>query len=132
MSKYNKEGYLDLTPYHALRSIGSKGFRPLVYICSPYRGDIKENVRNARAFSRFAVEKNTIPFTPHLLFPQFMDDEDKVERELAMFMNTIFLRKCQEVWVLDEYISEGMSEEIRLAQKYKKKIKYFTLEEVLN
>lgn len=132
MNKYNKEGYLDLTPYHALRSIESKRFRPLVYICSPYRGDIKENVRNARAFSRFAVDKNTIPFTPHLLFPQFMDDEDKVERELAMFMNTVFLRKCQEVWVLDGHISEGMSEEIRLAKKYKKKIKYFTIEEVLN
>lgn len=132
MSKYNKEGYLDLTPYYALRKIRSRGFRPLVYICSPYRGEVEENVKNARAFSRFAVDKNTIPFTPHLLFPQFMDDDDEGERDLAMFMNTIFLRKCQEIWVLDGYISEGMSEEIKLAEKYKKEIRYFTLEEVLN
>lgn len=130
MNKYNPEGYLDLTPYYALRKIRSEGFRPLVYICSPYRGDIEENVKNARAFSRFAVDKNVIPFTPHLLFPQFMDDEE--ERELAMFMNSIFLRKCQEIWVLDGYISEGMKEEIKLAEKYKKTIRYFTLEEVLN
>lgn len=131
MSKYNKEGYLDLTPYYALRKIHPGGYRPLVYICSPYRGDVKENVKRARAFSRFAVEENTIPFTPHLLFPQFMDDDNKKERELAMFMNTIFLRKCQEIWVLDDYISDGMDEEIKLAQKYNKKIRYFTIEEVL-
>lgn len=134
MSKYNEEGYLDLTAYQALRNINKKAFRPLVYICSPYRGnreEIKENVKNARAFSRFAVEKDTIPFTPHLLFPQFMDDGDKAERELAMFMNTIFLRKCQEIWVLDGYISQGMSAEIKLAEEHNKKIRYFTIEEVL-
>lgn len=135
MSKYNEEGYLDLTAYQALRNINKKGFRPIVYICSPYRGsreEIKENVRNARAFSRFAVDKNTIPFTPHLLFPQFMDDRDMKERELAMFMNTVFLRKCQEIWVLDDYISEGMDEEMRLAKRYNKIIRFFSLEEVLN
>lgn len=135
MSKYNEEGYLDLTVYKALRNISKRGFRPLVYICSPYRGstkEIKENVRKARAFSRFAVDKNTIPFTPHLLFPQFMDDGDKKERELAMFMNTVFLRKCQELWVLDGHISEGMDEEIKLAKKHNKIIRYFTIEEVLN
>lgn len=132
MSKYNKEGYLDLTAYHALSNIRSEGFRPLVYICSPYRGEVEENVKNARAFSRFAVDKNAIPFTPHLLFPQFMDDDNDKERDLAMFMNTIFLRKCQEIWVLDGYISKGMSEEIKLAEKYRKTIRYFSLEEVLN
>ncbi|WP_096636183.1 DUF4406 domain-containing protein [Clostridium cochlearium] len=130
MNKYNPEGYLDLTPYYALSKIRSEGFRPLVYICSPYRGDTEENVKNARAFSRFAVDKNAIPFAPHLLFPQFMDDDK--ERDLAMFMNSIFLKKCQEIWVLDEYISEGMREEIKLAEKYRKTIRYFTLEEVLN
>lgn len=132
MNKYNQEGYLDLTPYHALSNIRSEGFRPLVYICSPYRGDIEENTKKARAFSRFAVDKKAIPFTPHLLFPQFMDDDNEKERDLAMFMNSIFLRKCQEIWVLDGYISEGMSEEIKLAEKYRKTIRYFTLEEVLN
>lgn len=132
MSKYNKEGYLDLTAYHALKNINTKGYRPLVYICSPFRGDTKVNTENARVFSRFALDKNTIPFAPHLLFPQFMDDDNKEERNLAMFMNTILLRKCQEIWVLDGYISEGMSEEIKLAEKYKKKIRYFSLEEVLN
>ena len=109
MNKYNKEGYLDLTAYHALSNIRLEGFRPLVYICSPYRGEVEENVKNARGFSRFAVDKNAIPFTPHLLFPQFMDDDNDKERDLAMFMNTIFLRKCQEIWVLDGYISKGLS-----------------------
>ena len=131
MNKYNQSGYLDLTPYYALRNIRSEGFRPLVYICSPYRGQVKENIKNARTFSRFAVDKKAIPFAPHLLFPQFMDDDKEEERELAMFMNSIFLRKCQEVWVLDGYISEGMKEEIELAERYRKTIKYFSRKEVL-
>lgn len=31
-------------------------FRPLVYICSPYRGDTEKNVEKARKYSRFAIE----------------------------------------------------------------------------
>ena len=45
VNKYNAERYPDPTAYQALTSIqqeeGSfRAFRPLVYICSPYAGDI--------------------------------------------------------------------------------------------
>lgn len=39
----NSEGYPDPTAGAAL----SFGYRPLVYICSKYRGDVKTNIRNA-------------------------------------------------------------------------------------
>ena len=89
INKYNPEGYSDPTPHEALTNIMKKekaekksAFKPLVYICSPYSGNVEENVNKARSFCRFALEQNCIPIAPHLLFPQFMDDEDIEERNL--------------------------------------------------
>ena len=79
ISKYNSEGYHDPTVYEALSHIekeekaARRVYRPLVYICSPYAGDIEQNVNMARVYSRFAVKNTCIPLTPHLLYPQFMD-----------------------------------------------------------
>lgn len=47
---------------------------PLVYICSPYRGDIDNNLENARMYCSLAASQGCIPFAPHLLFAQFLDD----------------------------------------------------------
>lgn len=48
-SKKNTEGYLDLTSYHSLKKLQREqfGYRPLVYICSPYSGDVQANVELA-------------------------------------------------------------------------------------
>lgn len=138
INKFNSEGYRDLTAYSALSNIEQKekaacrtaAFRPLVYICSPYAGDIEKNTKNARRYSRFAVTKNAIPFAPHLLMPQYMDD--KTERSLAMFMNSVFIGKCDELWVFGGHISNGMAYEIEKGENMGKIIRYFTeeLEEV--
>lgn len=119
VNKFNSEGYYDPTPYVALANVikglkaeKSSVFKPLVYICSPYSGDIEVNVKKARAFSRLALEMNCITLAPHLLFPQFMNDDIPMERELAMFMNMVLLGKCNELWVFGDIISKGMAEEI--------------------
>ena len=138
ISKYNSEGYYDPTTYEALKNIEKEErkmavlykpgeFRPLVYICSPYRGDTEKNTEKARKYSRFAVESKAIPMTPHLLYPQFMDDSNPEERYLATHIfNYVLIGKCQEVWVFGEDISEGMAREIALAEKRRMKIRYFT------
>jgi hypothetical protein len=86
-----------------------------VYICSPYAGNISENVRNARRYSRFAVEKGYLPITPHLLFPQFLDGALQSERDLGMFFGIVLMSKCSEVWLFGDYISPGMKTEIEYA-----------------
>ena len=138
ISKYNSEGYYDPTTYEALKNIEKEElkmaglykpdeFRPLVYICSPYRGDTEKNTEKARKYSRFAVESKAIPMTPHLLYPQFMDDSNPEERYLATHViNYVLIGKCQEVWMFREDISEGMGREIALAEKRRMKIRYFT------
>ena len=130
--KFNAEGYYDPVAYEALNRIEKEeraarkaaSFKPVVYVCSPYSGDIDRNIANARMYSRFAVAKNTIPFAPHLLLPQYISEEH--ERGLAMFMNKVFLGKCDELWVFGNKITEGMAEEIELAGKMRKKIRYFS------
>lgn len=134
ISKYNSEGYHDPTVYEALSHIekeekaARRVYRPLVYICSPYAGDVKQNVHMARVYSRFAVRNTCIPLAPHLLFPQFMDDGIPSERELALFMGMVLLTKCEQVWVFGRVISEGMQAEIAKAEKKNIPVRYFTEE----
>lgn len=135
VDKKNSEGYSDPTAYEALTNIkrSEKAFKPLVFICSPYTGDVERNVEKAKQYSRFAVvERGAIAFAPHLLLPLYLSDDDPKERELALFMNIIFLGKCNELWVFGEYISYGMKREIDKAMLRNMKIRYFTedMEEV--
>lgn len=130
LSKFNSEGYVDLTAYEALMAIEREAkktaFKPLVFICSPFAGDIEHNIEKARCYSRFAVNKNTIPIAPHLLFPQFMDDNNKAQRDRAIFMGLVLLSKCQELWCFGETITQGMSVELEKAKQRGIKIRQFT------
>ena len=129
--KFNAEGYPDPTAYEALTAVeqeekAAKAFRPLVYICSPYSGNIENNIKSARRYSRFAVEMGYIPFTPHLLYPQFLDDSNPNERALGLFFGNVLMSKCAEVWVFGGYVSPGMSAEIEKARHKKYTIRYFS------
>ena len=125
------------TAYGALSVIDKEerarpAFRPIVYICSPFAGDIDTNLKAARAYSRFAVEAGYIPIAPHLLFPQFLNGTDPQERELGLFFGNALMSKCSEVWVFGKRISSGMEAEIERAKWKNYRLRYFTenLEEV--
>ena len=118
----NNEGYVDPTPYEAIFKEPRFAFHPVVYIASPYTGDIENNVIKARRYARFAVDKGYIPLVPHLLLPQFMDE--KTERVKALFFARVLMDRCLEVWVFGTP-SEGMCREISHAKKHRKLIRYF-------
>lgn len=131
IDKRNVEGYSDPTAYEALSLIEKeeralRAFRPIVYICSPYAGDIEKNVKAARGYSRFAVDKGFIPIAPHLLFPQFLNDADPDERELGLFFGNALMSKCSEVWVFGNNITAGMTAEIKRARWKNHRLRYFT------
>lgn len=123
IEKCNSEGYADPTAYEAMTKIAKEekaknsAFRPLVYICSPYSGDIETNVEAAKRYSRLAVDKGYIPLTPHLLFPQFLDDDIPEERELGLFFGNVLMDKCREMWVCGDRMSSGMEAEIARARR---------------
>ena len=102
-------------------------YYPLVYVCSPYRGNVDENVINARKYSRFTFDKKNIPITPHLLYPQFINDNDLFERNIAIHkINYVLIGLCKEMWVFGDVITEGMEREILIAKKRKMRIRYFS------
>ena len=135
----NAERYADPTAYAAMTNIEKEEkalftFRPIVYICSPYAGDVESNVRAAQRYSRFAVDKGYLPIAPHLLFPQFMNDRDVKERQLGLFFGNVLMSKCAEVWVFGSRISSGMEAEIERAKRKNYTVRYFNsdLKEVTN
>ena len=139
INKFNSEGYIDPTAYEAITAImketrSGRTFRPLVYICSPYSGDVEAHTASARHYCRFAVDSGCIPVAPHLLFPQFLNDGDPDERELGLFFGNVLMSKCSEVWVFGNNITAGMTAEIKRARWKNYRLRYFTeeLEEVPN
>lgn len=130
INKFNDERYYDPTTYEALTSIGKekcslRAFRPIVYVCSPYSGDVDANVKSTQEYCKFAVDSGYIPIAPHLLFTQFLNDKNPKERELGLFFGNAIMSKCSEVWVFGSRISEGMKTEIKRAKWKNYKIRYF-------
>lgn len=131
MDKFNHEHYQDPTAFEALTALENEEpttqtYRSLIYIASPFAGDTKRNVEKARGYSRFAISKGCIPLTPHLIYPQILDDDDKDQRALGLRFALILLVKCDELWVFGECITDGMSREITKANRKGMPIRYFT------
>ena len=130
INKLNSEGYYDPTAYEAMTLVEKeeralRAFRHIVYICSPFSGDVEGNIASAQRFSRFAVDKGYIPIAPHLLFPQFLNDNDPKERQLGLFFGNALMSKCAEVWVFGSIISPGMAAEIKRAKWKDYRLRYF-------
>lgn len=100
-------------------------YMPWVYIASPLRGDIKRNIEKAMEYCRFAIKRNTVPLCPHIYFTLFLDDTVEVERRIGLILGLQMLKRCKEVWVFGDRISEGMANEIRIAEKRKIPMRYF-------
>lgn len=101
---------------------------PVVYICSPYSGDIESNTLTARRYCRLAADRGYVPLAPHLLLPQFMSEE--TERERAIGMDMAFLAVCRELWVCGSRVSEGMKKEIEEAKRMGMTIRHIGEEEL--
>lgn len=89
----------------------------LIYIASPYAGEVAQNVSFAKAACRYAMELGHTPVAVHLLYPQFLDDGDPAQRAAGLTMGHRVLEACDELWVCGERISTGMATEISEAKK---------------
>lgn len=98
--------------------------KKIVYICSAFSGDPVGNTEKARRYSRFAVDQGYIPFAPHLLLPQYMQEE--TERDAAIEMDMKFLKRADSLFVFGEDFSAGMKAEIAAAKQLNMEIRYFT------
>lgn len=91
--------------------------RPFAYVCSPFAGETRTNTKKARAYCRKLYELGYTPIAPHLLFPQFLEDDIHTERKDGIDMAEELLRRCRVVVVCGKEISDGMTNEIALAKR---------------
>ena len=88
----------------------------LIYVCSPYRGDVENNVIYARKLTRLAIENGFCPVTVHLYMTQALDDNDPEEREAGLKAGQEILKQCKYVLVGNASgYSEGMLAELDIA-----------------
>lgn len=96
-----------------------------MYICSPLRGDVERKIQKANGYCRFAVREGVLPFAPHAIFSGFLDDIIPEERQMGVTLGLEILKRCEEVWVIGDRISEGMEAEILVADQLNIPVKYF-------
>lgn len=88
----------------------------MVYIASPYKGDMKRNLRKAAKYTAGAIKQGAIPIAPHLFYSAVLDDTDPQERQTGMRIGIDLLTICDELWAFGTP-SEGMAREIEIATK---------------
>ena len=92
-----------------------------VYICSPYAAEtldgVAENVKAAKRYCKYAIERKKQPVASHLLYPQMLNDNNPAHREMGLSFGLSLLADCTEVWVFhpEGLRSPGMNLEIKEA-----------------
>ncbi len=95
----------------------------LVYIATPYRAETKhqfeEQLKYTKYLAREQVQHGNDVIVPHLYYPQFLNDDDEVERNLGMLSAKNVIRKCDLVLVgLKHGISSGVRAEMIFAEQH--------------
>lgn len=97
-----------------------KNYVKCCYICSPYRGNAFERIRNrryARYLTAKAIKMGYAPITPHLYIAQVLNDKIPEERKQGLEVGLKLLRPCKYILIGRKYgISEGMKAEIKEAR----------------
>ncbi|MFI3116302.1 MAG: DUF4406 domain-containing protein [Clostridia bacterium] len=62
------------------------------------------------------INQNHNFYCPHLILPEFLNDDIPREREKALIMGKQMMFKCDELWIFGEEISQGMLEEVAFSR----------------
>ena len=87
------------------------------YICSPLSAPTAEGVRRNMETARLYMQEVSIRLNcravaPHALLPEFLDDQDEAERELALAFGLAYLDTCDMLVICGSRITQGMLGEI--------------------
>lgn len=89
----------------------------LIYVASPYAGDVERNVEYAKQACRTVVESGHAFFAPHLMYPAVLNDMVPAERQAGIEMGLTLLHRCDELWCFGPVVSSGMQAEISEAER---------------
>lgn len=74
------------------------------------------NLEKARRYCKLVIEEGHCPIAPHLIFPQFLNEEKAEDRALGITLGLTYILCSDELWYWDKP-SEGMQKEIQFAYK---------------
>lgn len=88
-----------------------------VFVVSRYSGDTEKNIEYARDICAQVVREGDLPIAPHLLFPQFLEDSNEMERAIGIEAGHVMMESCDMVLVATcgDELSEGMKADIEYA-----------------
>ncbi len=89
----------------------------LIYVASPYRGDVEKNIEYAKKVCGYVVKQGHNFYCPHLLVTQILNDDIESERKLGINLGKDMMLKCDELWCFGDKISEGMFYELEFARE---------------
>lgn len=86
-----------------------------VYICSPLGGNIQENLKKAKQYTRYALICGTAPVVPHF-YALCLNDNIPKEREIGMAAGLSLLWFCDEMWIFGDEVTESMKAEMQFCK----------------
>jgi hypothetical protein len=93
--------------------------KKVIYIAHPVSGDVKANIKKILTICREVHHDGEhLPVVPYLVALQYLNDGIREERLMGIEVNQECLRRgvADEMWLYGDKISEGMKEEIKIAQ----------------
>ena len=87
----------------------------IVFVCSPYSGEVDKNVIVSRQICQLAFDCNCHPFAPHLIYPDILDDSNDEDRKKGIDSGIAIMSLCSVIFQLDVELTRGMKEEILVA-----------------
>ncbi len=105
-----------------------------VVIESPYMGanlmEREKNRRYAIACMQDAISKDEAPYASHLLYTQFLNEDNEQDRQLGIEMGLLWGRSAEKVVIYTDLgISKGMQQGIKRAIEAGKEVEYRTLDD---
>jgi len=93
----------------------------LVFVASPFRAlseeGMKKNQEVAIEFmQKLRVHCGDVGFAPHVYFPEILDEFKEPDRRDGIEAGFKIMRICKRLYAVGPKITEGMAEEIDLAQ----------------
>jgi len=87
-----------------------------VFVCSPFGGS-ERNLEMAKSYCLAVAKGGNACYAPHLLCPQFLDDNSPSDRDLGISIGLKFLAVCDEMWIFGNEVTSGMIREIKFARE---------------
>ena len=122
---YNKEGYADPTPYHAIYKGTGHSFRPVVCTINYSVGDEYKDEMALDAFCRMAIDRGCIPFSPKYCF-YYMNQPGAMYEYFSLIM----LTKCRELWVLGKGTDSDVRSLIKAARNRGIEVRFYREEDI--